>query len=36
MLLCDEPEDIVEAIFSHYETRSLEFSEADQEILLEL
>lgn len=32
----DEPEDIVKAIFGHYESRSLEPSEAEQEILLEL
>ena len=32
----DEPEEIVKAIFEHYETRSLEPSEAEQEILLEL
>jgi uncharacterized protein (TIGR00730 family) len=36
MQVCDEPEDIVRAIFRHYETRSLEPSEAEQEILLEL
>lgn len=36
MQVCDEPEDIVRAIFQHYETRSLEPSEAEQEILLEL
>ena len=36
MIVCDEPEDIVKAIFDHYETRSLEPSEAEQEILLEL
>lgn len=34
--VCDEPQQIVEAIFRHYETRSLEPSEAEQEILLEL
>ncbi|MDJ0739365.1 MAG: TIGR00730 family Rossman fold protein [Gammaproteobacteria bacterium] len=34
--VCDEPEEIVRAIFEHYETRSLEPSEAEQEILLEL
>ena len=34
--VCDQPDDIVKAIFSHYETRSLEPSEAEQEILLEL
>jgi len=32
----DQPEEIVKAIFEHYETRSLEPSEAEQEILLEL
>jgi len=32
----DEPEGIVEAIFTHYESRSLEPSEAEQEIMLEL
>ena len=32
----DEPAEIGEAIFRHYETRSLEPSEAEQEILLEL
>ena len=36
MQVCDEPEEIVQAIFAHYETRSLEPSEAEQEILLEL
>jgi hypothetical protein len=36
MLPCDEPEDMVKAIFSYYETRSLELSEAEQETLLEL
>ena len=36
MQVCDEPEEIVRAIFQHYETRSLEPSEAEQEILLEL
>ena len=36
MQVCDEPEEIVQAIFEHYETRSLEPSEAEQEILLEL
>ena len=34
--VCDEPEEILKAIFRHYETRSLEPSEAEQEILLEL
>lgn len=34
--LCDEPDEIVRAIFEHYETRSLEPSEAEQEVLLEL
>jgi uncharacterized protein (TIGR00730 family) len=32
----DQPEGIVQAILEHYETRSLEPSEAEQEILLEL
>lgn len=32
----DEPEEIVEAIFAHYESRSLELSEAEQQIQLEL
>ncbi len=36
MQVIDEPEAIVEAIFAHYESRSLEPSEAEQEILLEL
>ena len=36
MQVCDEPEEIVQAIFEHYKTRSLEPSEAEQEILLEL
>ena len=36
MQVFDEPEDIVKAIFDHYETRSLEPSAAEQEILLEL
>ena len=34
--VCDEPEEIVAAIFNHYESRSLEPSEAEQEIQLEL
>jgi uncharacterized protein (TIGR00730 family) len=36
MQVFDQPEDIVRAIFQHYETRSLEPSPAEQEILLEL
>ena len=36
MRVCDDPEDIVKAIFEHYESRSLEPSEAEQEQLLEL
>ena len=32
----DEPAEIVDAIFAHYESRSLEPSEEEQEILLEL
>lgn len=34
--VCEEPEEIVSAIFRHYEERSLEPSEAEQEIMLEL
>lgn len=34
--VCDEPEEIVKTIFRHYEKRSLEPSEAEREILLEL
>jgi uncharacterized protein (TIGR00730 family) len=36
MQVCDQPEGIVKAIFEHYETRSIEPSAAEQEILLEL
>ncbi len=36
MIVCDEPQAIVKAIFAHYESRSLEPSAAEQEILLEL
>jgi uncharacterized protein (TIGR00730 family) len=36
MQVHNEPEDIVKAIFRHYEKRSLEPSQAEQEILLEL
>jgi hypothetical protein len=36
MQVCDRPEDIVKAIFEHYETRSIEPSAAEPEILLEL
>ena len=36
MQVCEEPEEIVSAIFAHYEERSLEPSEAEQEIMLEL
>jgi uncharacterized protein (TIGR00730 family) len=36
MQICEEPEEIVSAIFAHYEKRSLEPSEAEQEIMLEL
>ncbi len=32
----DKPDDVVEAIFSHYESRSFEPSPEEQEILLEL
>ena len=34
--VCDEPAAIIDAIFAHYQSRSLEPSEAEQEILLEL
>jgi predicted Rossmann-fold nucleotide-binding protein len=34
--VCDEPKDVVEAIFAHYEVRGFEPSAAEQEILLEL
>ena len=34
--VCEEPQQIVDAIFAHYEERSLEPSEAEQEIMLEL
>jgi len=36
MQVCEEPDEIVNAIFAHYEKRSLEPSEAEQEIMLEL
>ena len=36
MKVCDEPQDVVDAIFAHYENRAFEPSEAEQEILLEL
>jgi uncharacterized protein (TIGR00730 family) len=36
MVVCDEPAEIVRAIFRHYEHRSLEPSAEEQEILLEL
>ena len=34
--VCDEPQEVVDAIFAHYEVRGLEPSPAEQEILLEL
>lgn len=34
--LCDEPEEVVEAIFAHYEGRSFELSPSEQAIQLEL
>jgi hypothetical protein len=34
--VCDEPKDVVDAIFAHYEVRGFEPSAAEQEILLEL
>jgi uncharacterized protein (TIGR00730 family) len=36
MQICEEPEEVVEAIFSHYESRGFEPSMAEKEILLEL
>lgn len=36
MTICDEPEEIMAAIFRHYEKRGFELSAAEQEILLEL
>ncbi len=34
--LCEEPQEVVDAIFAHYETRGFEPSISEQEILLEL
>ncbi|MES9844505.1 MAG: TIGR00730 family Rossman fold protein [Candidatus Sedimenticola sp. PURPLELP] len=34
--ICDEPQDVVDAIFAHYETRGFEPSTEEKEILLEL
>ncbi|MES9869908.1 MAG: TIGR00730 family Rossman fold protein [Sedimenticola sp.] len=34
--ICDEPQDVVDAIFAHYETRGFEPSLEEQQILLEL
>ncbi len=34
--VCEQPRDVVDAIFSHYETRHFEPSPAEREILLEL
>jgi hypothetical protein len=34
--LCDDPQEVVDAIFAHYEVRGFEPSAAEQEILLEL
>jgi hypothetical protein len=34
--VCDEPQEVVDAIFAHYEVRGFEPSAAEQEILLEL
>ena len=34
--LIDEPQDIVNAIFKHYETRGFELSEAEREMQLNL
>ncbi|MCU7810080.1 MAG: TIGR00730 family Rossman fold protein, partial [Candidatus Thiodiazotropha sp. (ex Notomyrtea botanica)] len=34
--VCNQPQEVVDAIFAHYETRRFEPSPAEQEILLEL
>ncbi len=34
--ICEEPEEVVEAIFAHYESRGFEPSKAEKETLLEL
>jgi hypothetical protein len=34
--ICDEPQDVVNAIFDHYESRGFEPSSKEKEILLEL
>lgn len=36
MQICDEPQEVVDAIFAHYESRGFEPSLAEKEILLEL
>ena len=36
MQICDEPKDVVEAIFAHYEHRQLSLSKSEREILLQL
>jgi len=36
MQVCDQPQEVVDAIFAHYESRRFEPSPAEQEILLEL
>ncbi len=36
VMVCDDPQDVVNAIFDHYEDRGFEPSAAEQEVLLEL
>jgi predicted Rossmann-fold nucleotide-binding protein len=36
MQVCDQPQQVVDAIFAHYEARGFEPSEAEQEIMLDL
>ena len=36
MQVCDQPQQVVDAIFSHYEKRGFEPSAAEQEIMLDL
>jgi len=34
--ICDEPQEVVDAIFAHYESKGFEPPRAEQKILLEL
>ena len=36
MQVCDQPRQVVDAIFAHYEARGFEPSAAEQEIMLDL